>query len=120
MEIGTEAAQFLFREYTNGIFGHLWPTGNESPRGLYTRGGLEDGWRQRQLGGERREQRVLLTLTVAMLALTAAMMAEGWDEAAEGLTDATRLCCSSKAWLWLPWPAHSGLYRVLAKTEEEK
>jgi hypothetical protein len=58
---------------------------------MYTRGGLEDGWRQRQLGGERREQRVLLTLTVAMVALTAAMMAEGWDEAAEGSTDATRL-----------------------------
>ncbi len=85
MEIGTEAAQILFREYTNGIFVHLWPTGDESPGGLYTRGGLEDGWRQR---------RVLLTLTVAMVALTAAMMAEGWDEAAEGSTDAARLCCS--------------------------
>jgi hypothetical protein len=62
----------------------------------------------------------MLTLTVAMVALTAAMMAEGWDEAAEGSTDATRLCCSSKAWLWLPWAAHSGLYRVLKQRRKNK
>ncbi len=46
-------------------------------------GGLEDGWRQRHRGVAVRDG-----------TLTAAMMAEGWDEVAEGSTAATRLCCS--------------------------